>query len=425
MPIILSFKNFYYRFFLISITFFIYISINIFYFFDFMSYGLRCLSILIGIFIITLGKIYDNNYFKFELKLVLFFFIFLLIFLSFYLNDFFYFYLIFEFSVIPIFLYIIIWGTSAEKIKASVFLFFYTYFSSLVFIIYLMRVYSEFKSFDFIYLFINFFLEKNLFNLFYLLLIIMVFLVKLPVFVFHVWLPLAHVESPLIGSILLASLILKLGGYGLIRLIELYYFNFLSLNFYLIVFGIWGSIITAFVCLSQFDLKKMVAFSSVSHMSLIIGSIFSLYKIGKIGRIIIILGHGFTSSRMFLGLGVIYYRLFTRNYFLISSLILLIPSFFIWWFIFISINISLPPFIGFFRELLIFSSYLFRRNLYIAIIIFVIILTSYYRLMLFLYPSSSLELKSETYEELFVRENLIIYIHSFFLVFRVLFYWIF
>lgn len=86
---------------------------------------------------------------------------------------------------------------------------------------------------------------------------------------------------------------------------------------------------TAFVCLSQFDLKKIVAFSSVSHIRLIIGSIFRMYKIGKIGSIIIILGHGFTSSRIFLGLGVIYYRFFTRNYFLISSLIFMVPSFFI------------------------------------------------------------------------------------------------
>lgn len=88
-----------------------------------------------------------------------------------------------------------------------------------------------------------------------------------------------------------------------------------------------GRIIIAYLCLRQFDLKKIVAFSSVSHIRVIMGSLFRLYSIGKLGRIFIMLGHGLISSSIFLCLGVLYYRYFSRNYFLLNRIIILLPSF--------------------------------------------------------------------------------------------------
>jgi len=222
----------------------------------------------------------------------------------------------------------------------------------------------------------------------------------------------------------LASLILKLGGYGLVRLIDIFFYNLINSNSYFVIMGIWGAIISAFVCLSQFDLKKIVAYSSVSHMSLIIGSIFRFYVIGKIGRIFIIIGHGFISSRIFLGLGIIYYRIFSRNYFLISRILLTIPSFFLWWFLIISINISLPPFIRFLRELLIFSRYIFFDYLFSIFSFVLIIFTSLYRIMLFIYPTRGIDKTTFFERDLKIRESLVIFAHSFFFVIRVFFYWI-
>jgi NADH-ubiquinone oxidoreductase chain 4 len=196
------------------------------------------LSVIIGIFIIIVGKIYEINYFYLKIKLFLFTRILLVIFSCFYFGNFLYFYFAFEFSVIPIFLYIIIWGRSFDKIKASFFLFFYTYFSSLVFFLYLIKYFYFYKRLNFNFLIYCGFFDLGNMRLLVIVIIMIVFLVKIPVFIFHIWLPLAHVERPLVGSIMLARLILKLGRYGLIRIVEISFFYFINVNNYIIMMGV-------------------------------------------------------------------------------------------------------------------------------------------------------------------------------------------
>lgn len=392
---------------------------------DKISFLLSCLSLIIGVFILLTRKVLERFYINFNLKNYVYFSMIIILFFCFFVDSFIYFYLAFEFSVIPIFFYIIFWGRSFEKIMAGLYLFFYTYISSMFFLVMLISFRTSFGAFDFslMILFdqsfnVNIITKLNFF------LIIVVFLIKIPVFMFHIWLPLAHVESPLIGSMVLAGVILKLGGYGLIRLMESFFYNLYEMKSYFLFWGCWGAIMTGFICFDQIDLKKIVAFASVSHITLILCSVFRINFIGKWGSVAIMLGHGIRSSALFLGLGVLYYRFFTRNVILLGSVILVIPLFGLWWFIFCIMNISFPPFIGFIRELTIFLRIVNLDNIFVIFGIFVIMVTSIYTIMIMVYLISGLEEKFDLGEELTVGEHLNLFIHRFFLFLFIFGYWI-
>jgi len=145
-------KNIYMNIYLVLVYIFFLSVFRVNFFLDRIRFLLRVLSLLIGIFIVITGKIYYINYFIFFAKNCLFMVMVFIIYFCFFTKDFLSFYLLFEFSVIPIFLYIMAWGSSFDRIKASVFLFFYTYFSSLIFLIFLMKFYVEFKSLEFVFL---------------------------------------------------------------------------------------------------------------------------------------------------------------------------------------------------------------------------------------------------------------------------------
>lgn len=146
------------------------------------------------------------------------------------------------------------------------------------------------------------------FTLWGFLIIYIAFFIKIPIYLFHIWLPKAHVEAPVYGSIVLAGVLLKIGGYGLIRLLEIYYKVRMKYNYLIFRVRIIGGIMVGVLCLVQIDIKRIVAYSSVVHINLILCRLITLYKVGVVGSYIIIISHGLCSSGIFYMVNLYYER---------------------------------------------------------------------------------------------------------------------
>lgn len=293
-----------------------------------------------------------------------------------------FFYVFFESILIPMFILIGVWGSRQRKIHAVYQLFFYTLVGSLLMLLGILVIYSHIQTTDIRILYnTNFSFNRQLIlwlSFFF------AFCVKVPLFPFHIWLPEAHVEAPTVGSVILAGVLLKLGTYGILRFIipvfcDATYF-FLPFVYTICLLGI---IYTCCSTIRQVDLKKIIAYASVSHMSFVILGLFTSSLQGIAGSVFLMLSHGIVSSGLFFCIGCIYDRYKTRMLRYYSGLVATMPIFSFCLFILILSNISFPGTSSFIGEFLILLG-LFENNHFAAIIsTFSIILTAVYSIWMY------------------------------------------
>lgn len=291
------------------------------------------------------------------------------------------FYILFELSLIPIFFIIIGWGYQVERLKARLIFIFYTILASLPLLTVIILLVFNYSLFSFIII-ENLFIKRNdVISQWVLIILILAFLVKVPIFLFHSWLPKAHTEAPVIGSIVLAAILLKLGTYGVYVLI-IVIINYNRLNWVFRI-RILGGVAISLVCIQLTDLKRIIAYSSVAHMSIILVAIRIFQSWGTLGGVFIILAHGFTSSGLFLSVNIIYERSHRRSLIFNKGLIYPLSRFIIFWFLLIICNIAAPPTLNLFSEILIILRIVNMHYRRIFFIFFIIIFGSGYSLIIF------------------------------------------
>lgn len=402
-----------YFIFLITFFFILLIKINFYYLnlsyflgIDTISYGLILLRFWIcRLIILAREKIFTlkikENWFLLIVILLL-----LILVLTFRTTNLFLFYLFFERRLIPTFFLILGWGYQPERLQAGYYLLFYTLLASLPLLLGILFCNNDLSSIN--YWVLNFDYELNL--LYFCL--ILAFLVKIPIFLFHLWLPKAHVEAPVSGSIILAGVLLKLGGYGLLRIYVL--IQKISMNYNLIWYRISlvGGVLIRLVCLFQVDIKSLIAYSSVAHMGIVISGLITLSYWGFLGSYVLIIGHGLCSSGLFCLSNIIYERINSRRLFINKGLLNFIPRISLWWFLLVSRNMAAPPSLNLLGEIILINriiSWTWVSGFILALISF---FRAAYSLYLFSYSQhGNLYSLNLTFSINCSREYLLIFLH--------------
>nr|YP_010000595.1 NADH dehydrogenase subunit 4 [Neopipo cinnamomea]QOD96494.1 NADH dehydrogenase subunit 4 [Neopipo cinnamomea] len=295
------------------------------------------------------------------------------------------FYIAFEATLIPTLILITRWGSQPERLSAGIYLLFYTLISSLPLLIAILHLHTQTNT---MHLIMTKLLHPSLTNswtgVMLSLALLLAFMVKAPLYGFHLWLPKAHVEAPIAGSMLLAALLLKLGGYGIMRvsMITNPLLNYLHYPF--LTLALWGALMTSSICLRQIDLKSLIAYSSVSHMGLVIAATMIQTHWSFSGAMILMISHGLTSSMLFCLANTNYERTHSRILLLTRGLQPLLPLMAIWWLLANLTNMALPPTTNLMAELTIMITLFNWSTLTIILTGIATLLTASYTLYMLL-----------------------------------------
>nr|NP_115385.1 NADH dehydrogenase subunit 4 [Dogania subplana]AAK52951.1 NADH dehydrogenase subunit 4 [Dogania subplana] len=294
------------------------------------------------------------------------------------------FFIFFEATLIPTLMMITRWGNQMERLNAGTYFLFYTLMWSLPLLIALLSLHYNMNS-----LFIPTMqlkpptMTNTWTNSMWLLAVLTAFTQSMPLYGLHLWLPKAHVEAPIAGSMILAAILLKLGGYGIIRIMLTTNFMSKTLYYPFMVLALWGIIMTSLICLRQTDLKSLIAYSSVSHMGLVTAATLTQTEWAYTGAITLMIAHGLTSSMLFCLANMNYERIHSRTLLLTQNMQLLLPLMGTWWLLASLTNMALPPTINLMGELTIITSLINWSNTTIIITGLGTLITAIYTLHMF------------------------------------------